>query len=518
MDAGQDARDATNRFCLWHGTPLPAKFPAMTSARLLLSWLVAGLFAATASAATPAKPNVLFIAVDDLRSDLGAEGVSYARTPNIDRLARSGRLFTHHYAVVPTCGASRCALMSGRYPTSPAQVSNEATLLTHQDWKTPALPAWLRQQGYRTLSLGKITHYPGNLTGKNWNEPPEELPNAWDRAWIPDSPWKNAESIMHGFANGRPRVQGKSPPLESFDGPDEAYPDAWVAADAVATLKELARSNQPWFFGVGFFKPHLPFAAPKHWLDQIDPASITPPAVTTRPPEPSGWHASGEFRGNYSSNGRDPDTDQAYAQELRRAYVAATAYVDAQVGRVLDALRELGLERDTIVVLWSDHGFLLGEHAIWGKHTLYENGVRSPLIIRAPGFGRAGEKTDALVENVDLYPTLLDLCGLPLPAQLDGRSLRPYLENPAASTAKPARGFWTQGDRSLRTDRWRLLAHPAKAQGAAGVELFDMEADPHEAKNVAAANPDVVRQLLAELDKGPNPFAGVSLAAPKKKK
>ena len=471
--------------------------------------LFAGATCPLPAANLPAKPNVLFIAIDDLRSYLGALGATYAKTPNLDRLAASGRLFTNHYAIVPTCGASRCALMRGQYPDQPAQTTNEATLLTHESWAARSIPTWWHAHGYQTLALGKITHYPGNLTGKNWNEGPEELPGAWDRTWIPKSPWKDAESIMHGLANGKPRVPGQSPPLEAFDGPDEAYPDYWVASDAVNTLRDLAKSSKPWFFAVGLFKPHLPFAAPKKWFDLHDPDKIPAPANTTRPPEPSSWHPSNEFRRNYrDGRGRDPDTDPAYAKELRHAYAAATSYVDAQVGRVLAELHELGLDDKTIVVVWSDHGFLLGEHAIWGKHTLYENGLRSPMIIRLPGLARPGEQSHALVEAVDLYPTLLELCGLPAPGKLDGRSLRPQLDNPAAPTTKPARGFWSTGERTIRTERWRLITHPKKDQPEPGIELFDMVADPHETRNVAAAQPEAVKQLLEQLGQVPDPFAG----------
>lgn len=478
----------------------------LSSRVLWLSVVSLGLVLSTADAAP--RPNVLFIAIDDLRNDLGALGATYAKTPHLDRLAASGRLFTHHYVIVPTCGASRYALLRGRYPNQPVHVSNDAIRLTQKSWAENSLPAWWRSHGYKTLSLGKISHYPGGLTGKNWAEGPEEMPGAWDRAWIPTSPWSHSEAMMHGLANGRPRVSGESPAWEAFDGPDTAYPDAWVARDAVATLRELAKDEKPWLFAVGFFKPHLPFAAPKRWFDLHDVKDVPVPAVTARPADPSSWHPSNEFRRGYGhAGGRDPDTDPAYAAELRRAYLAATSYVDAQVGQVLDALRELGLDQNTIVVVWSDHGFLLGEHAIWGKHTLYENGLRSPLIVRVPELIRPGEKSDAVVETVDLFPTLLDFCRLPAPASLDGRSLRPQLENPAAPSTKPARGFWHSGERTLRTDRWRLLAHPAKNGGAPGVELYDMIADPHESRNLANQEPVVVQQLLQQLDEVPGPVA-----------
>ncbi|MEO7600235.1 MAG: sulfatase, partial [Opitutus sp.] len=465
------------------------------------------LFVAVASSAGAERLNVLFIAIDDLRNDLGALGDAAAKTPNLDRLAASGRLFTHHYAIVPTCGASRCALLRGRYPDRPAQITNEAILLTHDSWGDRSMPAWWRAHGYRTLSLGKVSHFPGNYAGKNWAGPPEELPHAWDRAWIPAAPWPHAEGMMHGFANGRPRQLGRSPAWEAFDGPDDAYPDYWVAREAVDTLRDLATSSQPWFFAVGLFKPHLPFAAPKKWFG-LHPASEIPvPAVTAQPAEPSSWHPSDELRKNYAdAAGRDPATSAGYAMELRRAYRAATSYVDDQVGKLMQALHELDLDDRTIVVVWSDHGYLLGEHAIWGKHSLYENALRSPLIVRSPGLNRRGAVSDALVEAVDIYPTLLELCGLPSPGPLDGRSLRANLDNPDTKTVKPARGFWTNGERTLRTDRWRLIAHPGKPNpsgNGGGVELFDVIADPDESRNVAAAEPEVVRTLLGRLDEVP---------------
>jgi iduronate 2-sulfatase len=459
-------------------------------------------FIALATAASAAdRPNVLFIAIDDLRGDLGVLGASHAKTPELDKLAETARLFTHHYVQVPTCGASRCALLRGRYPTEPVHVSNNAIRSTHADWGSSSLPAWFRQHGYQTLALGKITHHPGGLTGKHWAEGPEELPGAWDRCWIPDGPWKTPEAIMHGYANGAARQPGKSPPWEAFGGPDEAYPDAWVAAAAIATLDQLATEKQPWFFGVGFFKPHLPFAAPKKWFD-LHAAGVPDldPDVAAKPDWPSGWHASGEFRKNYGHpSGRDPETDADYARLMRQAYAASVSYMDAQVGRVLRALREKGLENNTVVVVWSDHGFLLGEHAIWGKHCLYEHALRSPLMIRHPGLSQPGKTSPAIVETVDVFPTLADLCGLPLPEGLDGRSLRPQLADPAAPSAKPARGFFSGGQRTVRTDGWRLIVQAGDGGSASRFELFDYQTDRHETRNHAADHPDIVRSLLDDL-------------------
>jgi iduronate 2-sulfatase len=474
------------------------------------------LFTALALIATSGaradKPNVLFIAIDDLRNDLGALAVAHALTPQLDAFAKTARTFSHHYVQVPTCGASRCALLRGRYPSQAAHLANNGIKSTSADWAAESLPGVFKRAGYQTLSLGKISHYPGNQTGKHWAEPPLEIHGVWDRAWIPDGPWKTPEAIMHGYANGVARQPGKSPPMEAFDGTDEAYPDAWVAAEAVTTLRELAQSKQAFFFGVGFFKPHLPFAAPKKWHDlHHGRVPDLPAEAAAKPAWPSGWHGSGEFRGNYGhENRRDPDTDAAYARRLREAYAASVSYTDAQIGRVLRALEESGLADNTLVVIWSDHGFLLGEHAIWGKHCLYEHALRSPLMIRQPGMRQAGVVSDALVETVDLLPTLADLCALPAPAGLDGRSLRPQIENPQAPAAKPAHGFWTAGQRSIRTERWRLCTD---GQGGR-LELFDYLNDPFETRNHAAEQPQVVRDLLAKLERVPAPAAPA--AKPKK--
>lgn len=478
----------------------------MISLRPFFAAFASCLIASAGSdAAPPARPNVLFIAIDDLRTDLGAFGVDYAKTPQLDAFAQTARVFTHHYVQVPTCGASRCSLLRGRYPNEAAQVGNNAIAATHDRWGDANLPAWFQQHGYRTYALGKITHYPGGRTGRLWATGPEELPGAWTRCWIPDTPWHEAEHIMHGYANGVPRVAGKTPPWEAFDGPDSAYPDGWVADEAAQTLGQLAAAAEPWFFAVGFFKPHLPFAAPKRWFDLHGPNGIPPlpAAAVAKPTWPSTWHNSGEFRGNYAHGGRDPANDAEYARLLRQAYAGCVSYVDAQVGRVLATLEKLGLAENTIVVVWGDHGFLLGEHAIWGKHCLYERALQSPLMIRAPGLRERGAKSAALVETVDIFPTLTELCGLPTPASLDGRSLKPWLEKPGMPTAKPAHAFWSDGQRTVRNERWRLIETPAADRAAPQVELFDYTTDAHETRNHAAEHPEIVRELQQDLAPAP---------------
>jgi iduronate 2-sulfatase len=466
----------------------------------LLSVLLPGIGTSGSSAQAP--PNVLFIAVDDLNNDLAALGVEHIHTPNLDAVAAQGRLFTRHFIAVPSCGPSRAALLRGQRPSAEAYLGNNAILATHEEWGHRSLPAWFRSHGYTTLSLGKITHYPGGLTGSGWAEGPEELPGAWDRAWVPESPWATPEDMMHGYANGRPRDRGISPAWEAYDGSDEAYPDAWVASDAIQTLESLAESDRPWFFAVGFFKPHLPFAAPRQYFDLYDPHVIPVPSDTVGHPPPSSWHVSAEMMANYGQHPADPRSDEAYARQLRHAYAASTSYVDAQIGRVLGALDRLGMSDNTIVVIWSDHGFALGHQGIWGKHSVYEAALKAPLIIRYPGLNQPGAVSDAVVEAIDLYPTLTDLAGIPTPDALHGRSLRPQLEDPAAPSSRSAFAFYNPGQNSVRTEHWRLILHQ-RGDEAIAFELFDFRTHPDGIRRDPGEHSEIVDQLRLQIESLP---------------
>lgn len=460
----------------------------MTRWRCLVILLLGG---AVPVAGAADRPNVLFLAVDDLRPDLGAYGVAYAQTPAMDRLAAGGRIFLRHYTQVPTCGASRRALMSGLYPRAPVDLGNNAILANAGGWAKHALPAAFRSAGYRTIALGKITHHPGGKSGKNWAIGPEELPGAWDEHRLNAGPWLTPVAFMHGYAGGRARQPGQSPAIEFTEGPDDIYPDAWTAESAVTALAELAKQEKPWFLAVGIIKPHLPFAAPASWHARHAGSEIPPPLAAEKPAWPSGWHASAEMMKTYSHGGKDPRENPDYALTLRRAYAACVSYADAQLGRVLEALENSGQADRTIVVLWGDHGFHLGEHAIWGKHCLFEESLRSPLVVRVPGGRSPGAATSATVETVDIFPTLADLCGLPIPDGLDGRSLRPWLEDPARPSAKPAHGFATGGARTVRDDRWRLIAQ----EKSKIVELYDLANDPAATREVSTLHPEEVTRL-----------------------
>jgi arylsulfatase A-like enzyme len=467
-------------------------------------WL-SGAPAGRAGAAAP--PNVLFIAVDDLRPELGCFGHEGMHTPHLDRLAEQGRVFRRHYVQVPTCGASRGALLTGRYPRSRQDLSNDAIRRHMAGRDEPAQPEsfahHFRRGGYTTICLGKISHYPdGRLFAYDHSgEGDLEMPHSWDRVGLPYGPWENGWDAFFGYAGGAGRVQGQSPPIESADVPDEGYPDGLIAGAAIEALqkqqRQLAEGGRPFLLCVGFFKPHLPFCAPQKYFDLYDLEEIAPPA---NPESPAGVNSrsirqSGEPFGNYRHASEQPREDVEHHQRLRQAYFACVSYVDAQIGRVLSELDRLGLAENTVVVVWGDHGWHLGEHHLWGKHTTFERALHSPLIVRTPGMPAPGKASDGLVESVDLYPTLTELCGLTPPDDLDGTSMVPLLEVPAHA-GKPAYGFWP-GRTTVRTDRYRLVAYTEPQADAPQFELFDHQRDPLETTNVAADHPDVVERLLS---------------------
>lgn len=475
---------------------------------LLLAFAVAPVPAARAQDAPRAaetRPNILFIAVDDLRPEMGAYGAAYAETPNLDRLASEGLVFLRHYVQVPTCGASRFSMLTGLRPTSTAHLSNEAfvNLLPRQETERPESFAHLfRRAGYRTVALGKVSHYPDGrvLSYAGEGDGRLEMPFSWDEVWGPTGRWGSAWNAFFGYADGTSRNAGRPdpPPLEHADVGDEAYPDGLIADAAVRKLRELRNGSEPFLLAVGFFKPHLPFTAPQRYWDLYDPARI-PPSPNPEAPagiNPRTLHASGEFFGNYdghpSRGGAGVRIDDAYARRLRHAYLASVSYVDAQIGRVLAELDRLGLVESTVVVLWGDHGWHLGDHTIWGKHTTLERSLRSPLIVRAPGMAAPGRTTRAIVESVDIYPTLAQLAGLQVPPGLSGVSLVPHLDDPELGGREGAWGYYG-GRTTLRTDRYRITEH---VSGEPRVELFDHAVDSLETINVAAANGEVVARLL----------------------
>ncbi len=436
------------------------------------------------------KKNILLICVDDLRPELKCFGVDYIHSPHIDALAARGRAFTRHYVQAPTCGASRYALLTGTYGPS----GNGALFARSKDIKHPSLPAYFRQNGYTTVSVGKVSHHPGGRGGKDWDDDTQlEMPNSWDRHLLPSDKWQHPRGWMHGNANGEIRKDATKMDLfQAFDGDDNSYPDGPSVDETLKQLTLLAESKKPFFLATGILRPHLPFGAPAKYLAPYKDAKLPPIPHPEKPQGKTTWHGSGEFM-KYHRWGKNPNDDPAFALEVRRHYAACVTYADAQVGRIITQLNELGLTENTLIVLWGDHGWHLGEHAIWGKHSLFEESLRSPLIIISPQIKNPGNSTNAIVQSIDLFPTLCDLTGLEKPTFLDGTTLLPQLKNPKTPTTTPAISYHKNA-RTLRTETHRLIKH-----SNGHLELYDHTTTEGETKNLAQENPELTARLATEL-------------------
>lgn len=430
------------------------------------------------------------------------------QTPNMDRLAASSRVFSRQYVQVATCGASRHALLTGLRPRLETDYGNgpfKANRAELAARETESFPHLFKQNGYRTVAIGKISH--SNVSSS------DDLPRSWSETIELKRRWGTRHNFVNAYAQierpaSEPVPRNKGYAFESVPLGDDAYPDGWIASHAVKTLSDL--KDEPFFLAVGFMKPHLPFNAPAKYWELYDPEKI-PPVSYRDPPRNivpgMSLNSSFELLGQYDvpSNGLN---DEAYIRQLRHGYCAAVSYVDAQIGKVLDALDRLKLSDNTIVVLWGDHGWHLGEFGIWGKHTAFEHALLSPLIVRVPGMKSPGALTSALIETVDIYPTLAELCGLRI-GKLDGDSFRNILEDPESSGPAHAISYhrpWRYVDnpyssgpwaKSLRTDRYRFTRWTTDIEGGDVVqyELYDHETDPGEQNNIAAFQPEIVRSL-----------------------
>tara|TARA_R110002096_G_scaffold42144_13_gene113769 strand:- start:2979 stop:4379 length:1401 start_codon:yes stop_codon:yes gene_type:complete len=463
----------------------------MTPSRILAGILLAGLSAIAAAE----KPNVLFLAVDDLRPELASFGAKQMLTPNVDALMRRGVRFERAYCMVPTCGASRAALMSGLRP-SPSRFTSYLTRASKDAPGVTTLNTHFKNHSYYTVSLGKIFHHPDdNVQG--WSEKPWR-PQA--QAYATDE--ANAARVRD--AKGRSR----GPSWENGgEVPDDFYGDGKTADQAIAQLHKLAGQDEPFFLAVGFFKPHLPFVAPGRHYEPYPADSIQMPDNYFPPKNapPGAVHNSGELRA-YSDIPKKGVLPEAKARELIRGYYAATSYTDACIGRVMAAFDELELGENTIVVLWGDHGWNLGEHTLWCKHSCFETSVRAPLFFAAPKSSGLADNaaTPALTEFIDVYPTLCDLAGIPKPDHLQGTSLVPILQQPENASVKDAAiSRFGHGD-TIRTDRYRYTVYAKAKNRVAGHMLYDHETDPGENVNVAddPAYAEIVRELAAKLEAG----------------
>jgi iduronate 2-sulfatase len=473
-----------------------------------LAFLVTLLLAPAAPlhAAEPARPNVLFVVLDDLNNRIGCYGDPVAKSPNLDRLAARGTVFTRAYCQQPICGPSRASFMSGRRPDSLGITSMTKYLYDlHPDAVT--IPQWFMQHGYTSMSIGKVLGGYGN-------------PEHFKKLSVPDrrtgGKTKDEFALPKGAA--LPPNLAKDLLCENRDVPDEACFDTVSANLAITELRALAKKPEPFFLALGLFKPHTPYKVPKRYWDlyrREDIPAIEPAARPRNAPDIA-FHANHEILGEPSARRL---LDEEARREIRHGYYAAMSFADAQFGRVLDALDELKLADNTIVVIIGDNGFHLGEHDVWGKMTLFGWDARVPLIISAPGIGKGGAKTSAISELIDIFPTLTDLSGLPSPPQLDGTSLVPVLKD-ASTTVKTAALtqhprpalYWGGGPQSLPqvmgyafwTDRWSYHEwRDFKTGHIVGQELYDQQTDPLETVNqagtvdAAAVIPALAEQLDA---------------------
>ena len=436
----------------------------------------------------PKKLNVLFIAVDDLNNDLGCYGNKFVKTPNIDRLAKRGVKFDKAYTQFPLCSPSRSSLLTGQRP----DVTKIYELQTHFRKTLPdvvTLPQLFKNNHYYSARVGKIYHYgvPGQIGTDGLDDP-----ESWDHKVNPKGRDKTEEALIKNLTPDR--GLGSALAWRASEGTDEEQTDGMVASEAIKIMKE--KKNEPFFLAVGFYRPHSPYVAPKKYFDLYPLESVPLPkevendlddipdaALFTKP---ANWGLS-----------------VAKRKEALRAYYATITFMDAQVGKLLDELDRLKLTDKTVIVLWSDHGYNVGQHGQWMKQSLFENAARVPLIFSVPG-GTKGQVSGRTVELLDIYPTLAALCGLTPPQTLQGKSLVPLLENPDNIWDKAA---YTQVrrnqifGRSVRTERFRYTEWDG---GNAGVELYDHQKDPEELTNLAKESTYIitVNELSALLKKG----------------
>jgi len=460
--------------------------PTTKAFRIFFVGLLAVLFELPGLAAEPPpKLNVLLIMADDLRDFGGAFSRDVVKTPNLDRLRARGVTFERAYVQYPVCNPSRSSMMAGLRAEQTGVVNN-TTRLRQKMPDIITLPQLCKDAGWQSHAFGKLYHLGG---GKD-----AEQKKLW--ADVGHS-WHTAQDFV-ATPVGRRMIEGRNVTEGALkwcswgaaDGNDDDQPDGQIATATVKMIEQLG--DQPWFIGCGFMKPHDPFIAPKKYFDQYPAESLKiwrdPRDISPAPPQAVGFGAYGVAFGKF--------TNREW-QELLRAYCAATTFMDAQLGRVLDELDKNKLWDKTLVIFVGDNGYHTGERNWWNKDTLFERSCRVPLVIAAPGL-KGGQTTRSLVEFVDLYPTVADFCGLTMPHQAPGASLKPILANPAASIKDGAFTLVTHGPKvhgqSVRTARWRFTRW---SDGQ--TELYDHDADPEENHNVASANPAVVAQLEARL-------------------
>lgn len=477
------------------------------------------------------RPNVLLILVDDLKPTLRTFGDAHAISPSIDRLAARGTRFERAYANQAVCAPSRINLMTSRRSTSTG-IYNFGQDLRDYIPNAVTLPQLFRQSGYSTESIGKVFHVGhGTFDDKvSWSVPSrkDKVIEYLDPASTGGEATREEvlfnEVPFEGPVFEAAAKQARGAAWESPDVPDDAYADGRTAARTSQRLAELKSSSSPFFLAVGFARPHLPFSVPKRYWDMYDPAKLPMPDFERLPDGAPEF--AGKVKGEIAAyaplpeSGLGGDFTDAQKRKLIHGYYAGVTYVDAQIGKVLDALEREGLADNTIVILWGDHGYHLGDHGLWTKHTNFEQAVHLPLIFAGPGTGRPGSAPGQLAETVDVYPTLVKLAGLTLPATMqpiDGADLTPVLRDPLKCVRPYAYHAFNRPGRigqAIRTDRYRLVRWTQEVTGARVYELYDMRADPGETRNMADALPKVRAELDAILEAQPRPVS-VNLKTPR---
>ncbi|MFI3305501.1 MAG: sulfatase [Rikenellaceae bacterium] len=478
-----------------------------------LSLIAISSLVATTAVEAKQRPNILLICIDDLRQDGDHIGAPEAITPNLDRISSEGRLFTHQYVQAPTSGASRAMMLTGAGAKSGKDVNNftfsNSLVGSTEDEVPETFIHHLRRNGYHTIGMGKVSH---SDNGFNYTQKQkvQELPYSRDEFINdPKSPWEDSfDAMLHGYPNGRIRTKEDNAAFEFLDLPDSCYADSQLADLAVDRLQQIADQQrcgegEPTFMAVGFYKPHLPFVAPKRYWDLYDGVDI---AISPTPNLPEGvdrslLHPSAECFKQYSHaerGGLGVRLSDDYARDLRRAYLSALSFTDAQVGRVLDRLRETGLDKSTIVIIWGDHGWHLGDHSLWGKHSGFESALNSLLIAKSPTMRRVGERSDELVAAIDIYPTICEYAQIESPDTVEGVSFVDLIERGRTRLCRDYVLSYWNNILSLRTAQYRLaLFNNGKHEA---MMLFDHYADPTESRSVAAENPEVVSELMARID------------------
>tara|TARA_B100000963_G_scaffold93023_1_gene80107 strand:+ start:169 stop:1719 length:1551 start_codon:yes stop_codon:yes gene_type:complete len=416
------------------------------------------------------KINVLLIIADDLNCDLGAYGNVIVQTPNIDRLAEKGVLFENAHNQYPLCGPSRASFMTGMY-TNQTNITKNNINIRNSVPDVITLGQRFRQQGYQSVRIGKMFHYDNpSAIGTSGNDDIY----SWDQTINPYGRDKLEEFKINTLS---PRKYGGTLSWLSADGEDEEQTDGIGASEAIKKLDFFQKNNTPFFLAVGFFRPHTPFVAPKKYFDLYEKEKIEIPKISSdylsTLPEPAVK--------SIRAKKNQLNLKKERAQEIKEAYYATISFVDAQVGRIIDKLESTGLDKNTVIVFTSDHGYHMGEHGHWQKQTLFENATRIPLIISIPNLKNKGKKSNSPVELIDLYPTLMDILNINTPKHVVGKSLEPIIKNVDTTIRGSALTRWRNGY-SIKTKRYRLTKWGKN--GELGYELYDHKNDKNELNNL----------------------------------